>query len=1049
MTLALPFLLALIVSATLVPICRKVAFRLGYVVEPGDGRPLPKAKARFGGVAIALTLFGCAIAVGTFQTLPVLLLCSAGVFLVGLTSDLFALKPSPKLVAIIATATVFLVFDYRLHWSDSLTIDTIVTVLWIVGVTSAFNLLDNMDGLCGGIALIAGAAFLVTVLPVSADSPLFLQTQYLAVLLGAIGGFLIYNVHPASVAMGESGSLVIGLNMAAMTLHIAPGRGSDLLSIIAVPALLLLIPIVDATLVALARLAPGASSAPAGRDHSSHRLVAMGLSERSAVSVLWLLAAMSGAIGVIADRDQQISGLLVAMFTIAMTLFAVYLARVRVHEVVDPNSLPATIVPLGIESGYQRRLVEVLLDLLLVSVAYYGAHRLLFDAAEWAENFQYFLQSFPIVLGTQMVALFGVGAYRGLWRYFSLSDGLTFAKGAFVGVVTSQLAILYVYRFEGYSPALFLIYGMLLLLLLVGSRASFRLIGEFVQRQRQSGRRLVIYGADDTGSIAVRHLLHDPHGAYRIVGFVDDDVSKRNARVHGYRIIGGYDHLVGMIMAGEVDAVAVTHERPGTHALVGLCAMHGVTLHRLAVDWREISLAEVATAGAGALMGADARVVRLTDARRGRADGMSPVALREVIGRWPHAIREQASVPAPIPGATPIRVVHIITRLILGGAQENTLYTAIGQHQDPRFDVTLLCGIDEAGEGNMFAEANRAGVRTVVLPSLMREIRPLTDLMAFFDLYRFLKQGAYTIVHTHSSKAGILGRLAARAAGVPVVVHTIHGAAFHEFQSSWKNRLYIALERLCAPLSDRIVSVSQRLSDAAVALRIGRSEQHTTIFSGIDLELFLSVGDRLTVEQAKQHVGIPPDAPVVGKIARLFPLKGHDQFLTAAAEIARQVPETYFLLVGDGPLYDQLRDDAQRLGIGDRLVMVGRVPPETVPDYIQAMDVVVHTSLREGIARVLPQAGAVGKPVVTFALDGAPEVIRDGVSGYLVPAVDTNHVADRTVELLRDPERRHAFGEAGRAFATEHFSVGRMVERINGVYMALLRTPRTKRPRTR
>ncbi|OFW01653.1 MAG: hypothetical protein A3I61_03400 [Acidobacteria bacterium RIFCSPLOWO2_02_FULL_68_18] len=385
-----------------------------------------------------------------------------------------------------------------------------------------------------------------------------------------------------------------------------------------------------------------------------------------------------------------------------------------------------------------------------------------------------------------------------------------------------------------------------------------------------------------------------------------------------------------------------------------------------------------------------------------------------------------------------MRVVHIITRLILGGAQENTLYTAIGQHRDPRFDVTLLCGVDEAGEGDMFAEANRAGVTTVVLPSLVREIRPLTDVKAFLDMYRFLKGRSVTVVHTHSSKAGIIGRLAARAAGVPIVVHTLHGLVFHEFQSRWKNRFYILLKRVCAPMTDTIISVSDLVSKTALARGVGRPDQHITIYSGIDLNLFLSVGERLSVEAAKRLAGIPHDAPVVGKIARLFPLKGHEQFLAAAAEIHREMPEVFFLLVGDGPLREPLKAQAARLGIGDRVVMAGRVPPERVPDYIQAMDVVVHTSLREGIARVLPQAGAVGKPVVTFDLDGAPEVIRDGVSGYLVPPLDVAQVTTRTVELLRDPARRRSFGEAGRAFAAAHFSVERMVERIGAVYLDLL-----------
>ena len=742
------------------------------------------------------------------------------------------------------------------------------------------------------------------------------------------------------------------------------------------------------------------------------------------------LAAASGAIAVMATRNQQgITGLMAATFTIAVALFAMYLVRVKIHEDVDPNQLPGTITPLGIELGYRRRLAEVLLDLLLISTAYYGAYRLQFDTVELAEQFPYFLQSFPVVLGVQMVTLFALGAYHGMWRHFSLSDGVTFTKAVFLGVVTSQVAVAYLFRADGFSAAVFVVYGMLLMLLLTGSRGSFRLISEFVQHQRQTGRRLVIYGTGDAGSIAARYLLNDPRSTYRIVGFVDDDFRMRNVRVHGYRVIGGYDHLVGMIVAGEIDAVAITDDRLYAQGIAALCATYGVSLHRLAVDWREIDIAEARAAG-HATLASTPRLVGFTGLRE-------RTALRRESRGDPAPSAPRAVALTEAPPRARIRVVHIITRLILGGAQENTLYTAIGQHADPQFDVTLLCGIDEAGEGNLFAPATRAGVNMVVLPSLMREIRPLTDLKAVFDVYRFLKRGSFTIVHTHSSKAGIIGRLAAWAAGVPVVVHTQHGLAFHEFQSSWKNRLYIALERLCAPLTDVIVSVSDRLGKAALAQGIGRPEQHVTVFSGIELDRFLSVRDVLSVDEAKRKAGIPPDAAVVGKIARLFELKGHEQFLVAAAHIAREVPDVYFLLVGDGPLRGQIEAEVARLGLRDRLVLAGRVAPELVPDYIQAMDVVVHTSLREGIARVLPQAGAVGKPVVTFDLDGAPEVIRDGISGYLVSSVDTEGIARRAVELLRDRERCHAFGEAGRAFAAEHFSVEGMVERIGDLYVEL------------
>jgi glycosyltransferase involved in cell wall biosynthesis len=202
----------------------------------------------------------------------------------------------------------------------------------------------------------------------------------------------------------------------------------------------------------------------------------------------------------------------------------------------------------------------------------------------------------------------------------------------------------------------------------------------------------------------------------------------------------------------------------------------------------------------------------------------------------------------------------------------------------------------------------------------------------------------------------------------------------------------------------------------------------------MELDPFLEMGARMTVADARRRLSIPEAAPVVGKIARLFPLKGHDAFLQAAARIAAEEPECRFLLVGDGILRRELEEQARNLGIGERTLFTGLVPPDEVAAYIQAMDVVVHTSLREGIARVIPQAGAVGKPVVTYDLDGAPEVVRDGGSGFIVPPGDVEGVARKTIELLRDPALREEMGSRGRSFAAEHYPADRMVDAVNAVY---------------
>ena len=385
------------------------------------------------------------------------------------------------------------------------------------------------------------------------------------------------------------------------------------------------------------------------------------------------------------------------------------------------------------------------------------------------------------------------------------------------------------------------------------------------------------------------------------------------------------------------------------------------------------------------------------------------------------------------PSSRPLRVLHVITRLIVGGAQENTLLTAIGQHR-LGMEVTLLAGPDPGPEGDLHDAARKGGVAFHILPRLVRPIRPLNDLLALFQLYRFMKRGGYDVVHTHSSKAGILGRIAARMAGVEIVVHTLHGLVFHPYQAAWKNALYVRLKRIAAPLSDFIIAVSQKTIDGALAAGIGTPDQFVKIFSGMELETFLDVGSRTTVADARRRLSIPETAPVVGKIARLFPLKGHHAFLEAAARIAAREPECRFLLVGDGILRRDLEEEARRLGIGDRTVFAGLVAPAEVAPYIQAMDVVVHTSLREGIARVIPQAGAVGKPVVTYELDGAPEVVRQGLSGFLVPPEDVEAIAARTLELLRDPALRKKMGYCGRAFAAEHYPAARMVEAINAVY---------------
>lgn len=392
---------------------------------------------------------------------------------------------------------------------------------------------------------------------------------------------------------------------------------------------------------------------------------------------------------------------------------------------------------------------------------------------------------------------------------------------------------------------------------------------------------------------------------------------------------------------------------------------------------------------------------------------------------------------APAERGTELKVLHLITRLVLGGAGENTLYSVIGQHHTPGMRVALLAGKDDGTEGTLHDRARAEGVELHHLPELVRPIAPATDAVALARLIAFIRRGRYDVVHTHSSKAGIVGRLAAHAAGTPVIVHTLHGLPFGEHASAMQNRLYVRLKRMCAPVTDRLISVCDATRDGAIAAGIGRPEQHCTIYSGFPVEPFLRVRDTLSVDEAKRRAGLAPGDLVVGKVARLFPQKGHDHFVEAARHIAAREPRARFLLVGDGVLRAELEQQLAALGLRDRFVFAGLVPSDEVPAWMQAMDVVVHTSIREGLARVIPQASAVGKPVVGFALDGTPEAIADGVSGYLARPYDGADVAEKVLRILPDADARARMGEAGRAFAAANFPVEVMVERLNALYREL------------
>lgn len=375
-----------------------------------------------------------------------------------------------------------------------------------------------------------------------------------------------------------------------------------------------------------------------------------------------------------------------------------------------------------------------------------------------------------------------------------------------------------------------------------------------------------------------------------------------------------------------------------------------------------------------------------------------------------------------------MNVCHVITRLILGGAQENTLLTCEGLHHRGH-EVTLITGPALGPEGELLGRARAGGYRVIVLDDLRREINVSRDRRSLRRLKELLADLRPDVMHSHSSKAGILARRAAVAVGGMGIVHTIHGLPFHPHERWWRNRLYVALERRAARKTDAIISVAGAMTAQALARGVGRAEQYTTIYSGMEVESFLH---RPTgAETFRASLALPKNAVLVTQVSRIAELKGHEYILSAADRV--KDPNVHFCFVGDGRLRGHVQREIERRGLAERFRLTGLLPPERMPAVMHATDVLVHCSLREGLARTLPQAMLAGKPAVSYDVDGAREVV-DAETGILLPPKDVAGLALAVETLAASPQLRDRLGRAGRERCRESFDWRTMVEKIEAVY---------------
>jgi len=380
--------------------------------------------------------------------------------------------------------------------------------------------------------------------------------------------------------------------------------------------------------------------------------------------------------------------------------------------------------------------------------------------------------------------------------------------------------------------------------------------------------------------------------------------------------------------------------------------------------------------------------------------------------------------------------MHISTRLIVGGSQENTILSCEGQ-VDAGHEVSLVYGPIFGPEGSLRERAQKCcGIELIETPNLVRQLAPIRDYRCYSDLKRLIKAWKPDVVHTHSSKAGIIGRAAAWKLGVPCVIHTIHGLPFHPYEKAWRNAIYIASERWAAKRCHRIACVAQAMRDQALVKGIGQKDQFVTVFSGMEVETYISPEKERDV--VRSELGISPEDYVIGTVSRLAQHKGHDDVLDALGGELQDNPSMKLLWVGDGWRREKLEKRIREIGIEKQVVLTGLVQPETIANYIAAMDVLVHPSYREGLPRTVVQAMLGGKPVVAHDVDGTREVCIPEKTGYLIDVGDYKAMREAVLELQTNPEKRELLGSAGRSLCENQFAASKMVQSLDLLYKEVL-----------
>ena len=591
----------------LTPIVRQVSIRKGWMANPTKERWHRKPTALLGGsaiyIGISIPLFFIAdfhtIIPYVFRTSDSAALPSIGavifmgttlLFAIGLLDDFINIKPHTKLIGQILAASMVTFLGFRLHWFTSLTIDTMVTIFWVVGITNAFNLIDNMDGLCAGVGLIS-AIFLSLLYQGSLGEASVISM----IIAGSLGGFLFYNFNPASIFMGDCGSLVIGFSLSMLGLVYSEVSAAHRLSLYAVPLMIFMVPILDTAMVTSVRLLSGRRASKGGKDHTSHRLVLMGFNEKKAVLFLYGIGAVSGMSALFTSRtDTFTSPAVIVPVAASILLMTIYLAQLRVYPEKEFSLLrdkPYT--PILIELTYKRQIVLVILDIFLISFAYYLSYRLRFSGTAFPFYFKIFLKSLPAVIACKLLAFYALGIYRSIWGHMSTTDVYAYVKASSLATIFSIVAVTFTYRFKDFSKGIFFIDWLLTTGLILGTRGSFRLFLEAIKRKSLFGDTVLIYGAGKGGEILLREILNNEKMKLKPVGFVDDDPLKAGKKLLGYPIFGTFNDLDYLCEKHKVGGLVISFREKDSNKHLNIkafCRINNLFLKYFSIDLKDVDL---------------------------------------------------------------------------------------------------------------------------------------------------------------------------------------------------------------------------------------------------------------------------------------------------------------------------------------------------------------------------------------------------------------------------------------------------------------------------